>query len=343
MELVPVKSRKLALGSGSPGGNLAYRDAADDLHGGFVPGVSVVMRMIEATVRQVADLPMPVLLIGEPGTGKAALARELHRARTVRLGTFSRIDASNLDSHLQWLHPGCHPGNEASSVINAGTLLLEEISDLPLSLQARMTEVVAALGATTGTMGGLPRLVVTSTKDLSGEVQAGRLREDLYHLLGGVSLRLAPLRFRRADIPVLTEYFLDDCAAALNQPKPVLSDAMQRFLLEYPWPKNIDELRETVRVIVAVGDEALALAALRSRAQEVQREGGLPKFISLKLAARSASRNAERELMLKVLSRTNWNRKHTAQQLQISYKALLYKLKQNGLHTSPVVDGGEGK
>lgn len=341
MELAPVKSSKRAPKTFSQRCDVAYRGEDDDLDGKFVPGVSVVMRVIEAAVRQVADLPVPVLLVGEPGTGKAALARELHRARTVSPGTFSRIDTSALDSCLQLLQPGCHPGNGTLSVINGGTLLLEEISDVPLPMQSRMTEVVAALGAP-GTMGGLLRLVVTSTKDLQGEVQAGRLREDLYHLLSGVSLRLPPLRHRRADIPGLTDHFLDDCAAALHQPKPALSDAMRRFLSEYPWPKNIDELRETVRVIVAVGDEALALAALRSRAQEVQHAGGLPKFISLKHAARAASRNAERELMLKVLSRTNWNRKHAAQQLQISYKALLYKLKQNGLHVTPV-DRGEWK
>jgi two-component system response regulator AtoC len=158
------------------------------------------------------------------------------------------------------------------------------------------------------------------------------LRDDIYYMISGLSLQLPPLRHRQSDIPYLADHFLQRAAASLQRRKPTLSPAMQRFLLEYPWPGNVAELRDTAMMIVALGDEQLAMAALRSRAQEIHRAGGLPKIISLKQAARVASRSAERELILKVLSRTMWNRKRAAQELQISYKALLYKLKQAGLH-----------
>jgi transcriptional regulator with PAS, ATPase and Fis domain len=173
------------------------------------------------------------------------------------------------------------------------------------------------------------RLVFSSTVGLDEAVSSGRLREDLYYGLSGVSLRVPPLRHRRDDIPALSEHFLDRYSALFGRPRPTLSPNVWRFLLEHNWPGNVRELENTIKTLVAVGDERIAISALRGSgaAEIISVNDGL----SLKQAARAASRRAERELILRVLNKTRWNRKRAAQELQISYKALLYKLKQIGL------------
>jgi DNA-binding NtrC family response regulator len=298
----------------------------------FVPEVSVAMCAVRETLTRLAEHSVPVLLVGESGTGKTTLALELHRTGVGRTGSFTRIDCSRVPTGFFDLTLSSGDRQKAYPGISNGTLLLQGINELPITLQAKAVRAIAAIFAAPAENFGALRVIATADKELQNEVHAGRFREDLYYLISGVSLRLPPLRYRRADIPILADHFLGKAAAELQRPKPTFGATMLRFLFEYPWPGNIAELRDVVRMIVAVGDEGLAIAALRSRAQEVQRSDGLPRVISLKQAARVASRNAERELMLKVLSRTMWNRKHAAQQLQISYKALLYKLKQNGLH-----------
>jgi two-component system response regulator AtoC len=164
---------------------------------------------------------------------------------------------------------------------------------------------------------------------LEPEVKAGKFREDLYYGVSGVCLRLPPLRQRKEDIPLLRDWFLSAAARDFCRPVPVLSPETQNFFLEYSWPGNIRELKDAARAIVALGDETLAMGGLRSLLRRVDRSGSSEK-ISLKDAARAASREAEREIILQVLARTRWNRRRAAQELQISYKALLYKLKQIG-------------
>jgi DNA-binding NtrC family response regulator len=127
----------------------------------------------------------------------------------------------------------------------------------------------------------------------------------------------------------LSDWFLSDAARDFCRAVPMLSADTQNFFLEYSWPGNIRELKDAARAIVALGDETLAMGGLRSLMRRVDRNGNGEK-ISLKDAARAASREAEREIILQVLTRTRWNRRRAAQELQISYKALLYKLKQIG-------------
>ena len=158
-------------------------------------------------------------------------------------------------------------------------------------------------------------------------MRSGKVHEDLYYRISGVCLRLPPLRQRKEDIPGLRNWFLAVFAEDFSQPVPTLSVETQNFFLEYHWPGNIRELKDATRAIVALGDEALAMGGLRSLLRKSEPPNG---EISLKDAARAASREAERELILHVLARTRWNRRRAAEELKISYKALLYKLKQIG-------------
>jgi two-component system response regulator AtoC len=173
------------------------------------------------------------------------------------------------------------------------------------------------------------RLICGSSRDLELEVKAGRFREDLYYRVSGVCLRLPPLRQRKEDIPYLVSFFLTKYARDFERPVPQLSAATQRLFQDYAWPGNIRELADAARAIVALGDESVAMGGLRSLLMRSE-VGGNGESISLKQASRAASREAEKELILKALTRTRWNRRRAAQELQISYKALLYKLKQIG-------------
>jgi two-component system response regulator AtoC len=140
---------------------------------------------------------------------------------------------------------------------------------------------------------------------------------------------LPPLRERKEDIPALVRHFL---ARYSNRAKaaPVLNSEAIELLMSHDWPGNIRELENIVKKMVAFADTKVALNELRIAPQTVRRleTAAEPKFSSLKVAARAASRRTERELILKALERTHWNRKRAAQELQISYKSLLYKIKQ---------------
>ena len=167
-------------------------------------------------------------------------------------------------------------------------------------------------------------------------MRAGRFRSELYYRINGVCLRLPPLRDRKEDIPLLVESFLTKYAAEFGRPRPSLSPRALRMLLDYSWPGNIRELENAVKKIVALGAENLALPDLVAEPAEIRTEVNETRSYSLKAAARAASREAEREMILEALARTRWNRKRAAQELQISYKSLLYKLKQIGLPDSRI-------
>jgi len=176
------------------------------------------------------------------------------------------------------------------------------------------------------------RLISATSRNLDEEVRAGRFRNELYYRINGVCLRLPPLRERKDDIPLLVEFMLTKHAAEFGRPRPALSPRTLRVFLEHSWPGNIRELENSVRKIVALGDERLAVADLECAPVEARAPVDAPETrgYSLKAAARAASRGAEREMILKALAHTRWNRKRAAQELQISYKSLLYKLKQIG-------------
>jgi len=290
----------------------------------YVLSQNAVMRTLQSVATDVAASDTPVLLVGESGTGKHALGLQIHRRSGRRQESFNVVNCAELSADFFSARGN---GNSAGGC-EAGTTFLSEIADLGSAWQPKLLK---ALFDNAGQTGRHARVIASTRKNLEQEIESGRFREDLYYRISGVCLRLPPLRHRREDIRVLCDYFVGKYAALLQRPEPVLSAAMQRFLAEHSWPGNVRELEDTMKMVVALGDERLAIASLRSRAMEAHRNNGTSERVSLKQASRLASRLAERELILTVLSRTRWNRKRAAQELQISYKALLYKLKQIGL------------
>jgi two-component system, NtrC family, response regulator AtoC len=289
----------------------------------FVEGASPNMRSLEAVMREVAQSEVPVLLLAEHGAGKKATARRVHELSRRGKQPFRVVSCA------QFLTEGAGNADEACGLIGSGTVFLEEVAELSLDGQ---TWLLQALGRNrgNGTRGqALARLICGSARDLEAEVSAGNLREDLYYRISGVCLRLPPLRQRREDIPLLIEYFLRKYGRDFKRPVPVLSEETQRLFIEYSWPGNVKELENAAKAIVALGDETVAMGGLRAMLLRPD-FGGNGSRVSLKQASRAASREAEKEIILRALTRTRWNRRRAAQDLQISYKALLYKLKQMG-------------
>jgi two-component system response regulator AtoC len=269
-------------------------------------------------MRELAHSSVPVLLLGEQGTGKHAIARQIHQnsgwpEEHFHVKSCRELTAPELD-------PSLWPAR--------ASLYLSEIGDLNQESQKKLFDLVSKQG-TNGSARIEVRVICGSCRDLEAEVRGGSFREDLYYGLSGVCLRIPPLRQRKEDVPHLMTYFLERYSLAYGRRAPVLSAATQKLFQEYAWPGNLPELEAAVRAIVAVGDEAVAMGGLRSMLTRADSRGNGEKT-SLKEASRAASREAERELILKVLTRTRWNRRRAAQELQISYKALLYKLKQIG-------------
>lgn len=281
--------------------------------------VSPAMRPLEQVMTDIGPTEIPVLLLGDSGTGKDVVALHLHRLSRHRRQSFRKVHCTSVSPEALFLNGALQEG---------GTLYLDEVAELSSEGQARLLHSLAE-GELSSAMPPPVRLICATTRNLEELMRAGRFREELYYRLNGVCLRLPPLRHRREDIPALAEFFLEKFAALSGRPQPVLSTRGMNCLLEHSWPGNIRELENAMKKVVVLGGEMAQL--LGPGAAAAAPPAAASAMVSLKEAARAASRQAERELILKALTRTRWNRKRAAMELQISYKALLYKLKQIGL------------
>jgi len=153
------------------------------------------------------------------------------------------------------------------------------------------------------------------------------MREDFYYLVSAVTLRISPLRCRKAEILSIADDLLTQYSRQFDRPKPVLGEEIVGFLMEHSWPENLNELQTAIKTFVAIEDQAISLAVIRAAASTAK-SNGYRKLPSLKEASRAASTQIERQLIAEVLASTGGNRKRAADELGISYKALLYKLKQ---------------
>jgi two-component system response regulator AtoC len=295
-------------------------------NGAFVVGVSPAMVTLESVVAEIAVTSLPILLTGEIGTGKETFARRIHELSTRRDAPLIRVSCASTDAR-QFLGYAdlTADGN------GAGTIFFDEISELDAACQRKLLYALPDGDAAPRNGCLSARVISTTSRNMDDEVRAGRFRSELFYRINGVCLRLHPLRDRREDIQPLAECFLTKHATRLGRPRPTLSARTLEALVNYSWPGNIRELENVVKKIVVLNDESLAILELSQSRPNGQSNPTVSPSFSLKVAARAASREAERELILKALARTRWNRKRAAQELQISYKSLLYKLKQIGL------------
>lgn len=297
--------------------------------GSFITSVSPAMTTIETAIAEIAATSIPILVTGEIGTGKETFAKRIHELSMRGEYSLLRVACASMESNRFWAELGANQ-NKNGTAVGAETILFDEISELNSDCQRKLLYALPDGDAVVRPDCLSSRLISTTSRNLEEEVRAGRFRSELYYRINGVCLRLPPLRERSEDVLPLAEFFLTKHGALLRRPRPTLSSRTRDALSNYSWPGNIRELENVVKKIVAL-NESLAISELE-QSRTIGASAGPPQpTCSLKAASRAASREAERELILKALSRTRWNRKRAAQELQISYKSLLYKLKQIGL------------
>jgi transcriptional regulator with GAF, ATPase, and Fis domain len=311
------------------------------------------MDRIRELIDQVATTDVTVLIGGESGVGKEIVARTLHFNSPRRDKPFIKVNCAALpgellESELFGYEKGAFTGAYRRKpgkfeLAHNGTMFLDEIGDISTALQAKLLQVLqdgefSRLGSKTDIRVDV-RVLVATNKDLEESVRHGLFREDLYYRLNVVNILVPPLRERRQEIPVFVDRFLEHYAEKYEKEVSPPSRKLMKLFMRYQWPGNIRELENMVKRLVVLGDEAAIIEELSSeingkrfpRKSKLQLQGPLPPILPLKEVSRRAVTLAEREAILKVLNQTNWNRKMAAKLLHISYKAILYKIKEYGL------------
>src|SRR5271156_5151075 len=318
----------------------------------FFVAASPVMRKLRSEAALVANVDIPVLMLGESGTGKEVMARLIHKLSPRAHRTFLKVNcaavpADLLESELFGYEAGAFTGaNHAKpgkfELCNKGTILLDEIGEMPPSLQAKLLHVLqdqqfSRLGSRSVIKVDV-RILAATNIDIPQALATKRLREDLYYRLNAFTLQLPPLRDRKEEIPILLKHFMTRMAEQYARPQLPLSPALMEACQRHSWPGNLRELNNFLKRYLILGDENLAAAELQPRhdgnggaahpdsGSRAGESGG-----GLKSLARSAKDEAEGEAIRQALDQTNWNRKQAAGLLQISYKALLYKIRQYGI------------
>ena len=316
------------------------------------------MIAVREIIEQVADTDITVLIRGESGTGKEVVARTVFQLSNRRDRPFVKVNCAALpsellESELFGFEKGAFTGAQKRKLgkfefANHGTIFLDEISEMHPSLQAKLLQVLqdgefSRLGGESDVRVDT-RIIAATNRNLEEAVQEGTFREDLFYRLNVVTIQLPPLRDRKDAIPLLVDFFLQKYNEQYRKSLPPLSPETLATLIQYHWPGNVRELENMVKRMVVLGNERSVLQEISLKEAPAPREpaGGLDlealgadlvngTGIDLKAISKRAAQIAEKRVIERVLQQTRWNRKEAAERLQISYKALLYKMKEAGL------------
>jgi two-component system, NtrC family, response regulator AtoC len=320
---------------------------ADDLPPDeLIFGQSQGMQAIRQKIDKVAATSVPVLIEGDSGTGKGVLARYIHHHSAVSDGPLVKVNCAAipgtlLESELFGYEKGAFTGAYAAKQgrvesANGGTLFLDGIDEIDMGLQAKLLQLLQDAQFTR--IGGREdinveiRVLCATNRSLDREVSVGRFRQDLYYRINVVNIVLPALRSRGEDIADLAAYFLDRHQKRHRSAPREISPALLRLLERHAWPGNIRELENLIERYVILGSEEAVSAELL----QWDRTHIVPDFptrgpIHLKKITRQAVQELEGRIILSVLEANRWNRKRAASELRISYRALLYKIRQAGL------------
>jgi two-component system response regulator AtoC len=304
------------------------------------------MEELRQRAAKVCGTDVPVLLDGAGGTGKEVLARWIHEHSRSCDGLFVKVNCAAipgtlLESELFGYEKGAFTGAHASKpgrveLAHHGTLFLDEIADLDLGLQSKLLQFLqdgqfSRIGDETGRTVEA-RLICATNRNPEQEIDAGRFRADLYYRINVVRMRLPRLRERREDITVLAEYFKKLHEKQFEKESAPLEPQMLSYLRNLDWPGNLRELSNSIARYVLIGPEAAMIPEpLKLRTATAQASHDETKTVPLKRIAKEAVREMERSVILEALQANQWNRGKTAEALKISYRALIYKIRDAGL------------
>ncbi len=336
--------------------NTALREYCDHLTEDLsFLAASPQMVRIRQQILQIAPVDVPVFICGESGVGKEVVARMIHMRSTRRNLPFVKVNCAALpgellESELFGYEQGAFTGAVRSKpgkfeLANKGTIFLDEIAEMSPHLQAKLLHVLQ--DHQYSRLGGRHlvdvdvRVLAATNVEVQEAMKSGRLREDLYYRLNVLSINVPPLRERATEIPLLFRHFLNKYAEKFQKQLPVPSEHLMEAAMRYPWPGNLRELENFVKRYVILEDdegsfrELVEMAAARQRTSP--REEPAPvREQGLKALVRGLKDEAEMEAIADALEKTHWCRKDAARMLGISYKALLYKIRQFNL------DAGRG-
>lgn len=322
---------------------------------------SAALRRIAEQAGQFAQVDVPVLCLGESGTGKEVIARLIHSLSPRANNMFLKVNcaalpADLLESELFGYEAGAFTGATRSKpgkfeMCHGGTLMLDEVGEMPTSLQAKLLHVLQdgefmRLGGRHQVKVDV-RILAATNVNVQHAIRTKTLREDLYYRLSAFIIRMPPLRERREDIMPILRHYINLYADAYNLPPVLLSENFMNVCLRYSWPGNVRELENLAKRVVILRDETLVLS-------ELQAEPGANRDFAivagtnerpddLKSLVRGLKADAEIDAIRQALDDTRWNRKEAAKLLKISYKAILYKVRQYGLdHPQPAVSQSSG-
>ena len=306
-------------------------------------GDAPAMQQVRERIERVAAHKTTVLILGESGTGKELVARAIHDAspradRRFVAVNCAAIPATLLESELFGHTRGAFtdavrdkPGLFEEA--DGGTLFLDEIGDVPLALQPKLLRAIQEgeirrIGDTQPTTVDV-RIVAATLRDLAVDVAEGRFREDLYFRLNVVPLTLPPLRERPEDIPVLAQVFAAKHAAQHKKDAVTLSDELVAMLTTQPWPGNVRELENVIERAVVLADGPSLDLPFLSTVMNVR--AAPPPTDTEEMSIKKATRDLEAKLIARALAVTQGNRTNAAKLLEISHRALLYKMKEYGI------------
>jgi DNA-binding NtrC family response regulator len=325
----------------------------DDL---FFLAVSPVMKQIRAQAALIAKVNVPVLLLGESGVGKEILARLIHKMsirahRSMVKVNCAALPADLLESELFGYDAGAFTGASKSKpgkfeLAHKGTILLDEIGEMSAGLQAKLLHVLQ--DGTFSRLGGRgnisvdARVLAATNIDVKKAIAERKLREDLYYRLNAFTITVPPLRERREEIPVLLRYYMNKMAQQFGKNALPISDKLVQECLRYNWPGNLRELGNFVKRYLVLENENMLVDELQNKGKDGSIDDGasVSGRGGLKALVRGLKDDAEAKEIQRALEDSNWNRKVAAAELNISYKALLYKIKQHGLSPAGSRDFG---
>jgi two-component system response regulator AtoC len=317
------------------------------------------MQEVREIIEQVADTDITVLVRGESGTGKEIVARGLYRLSGRSGRPFVKVNCAALpsellESELFGFEKGAFTGAQKRKLgkfeyANHGTIFLDEISEMHPGLQAKLLQVLqdgefSRLGGESDVKVDT-RIIAATNRNLEQAVREGAFREDLYYRLNVMTIHLPALRERIDTIPLLVDSFLRKYNEQYRKSQPQLSDKTLAVMMNYHWPGNVRELENMVKRMVVLANESAVVQEIALREAPVDEASSGDGFdlealgatfsegesLDLKAISKRAAQVAEKRVIERVLHQTRWNRKEAAERLQISYKALLYKMKENGL------------